>query len=131
MKSLVIDQKRLLASSSSALSLLEVGLENVIHLIFLEELLVLPLVPDDPGLRWMFSDALSPKDFDCSICDWEYEVSTSSRREHFLCIQSPNIEFSCTSCVSVYLVVSLCVVLLTTVSLLPACPPATDCNLES
>ena len=44
-------------SKSSALGRLEVGLENVIHLTFLEEFLVLLLVPDAPGLRWMFSDA--------------------------------------------------------------------------
>ena len=34
----------------TALSLLEVGLEKVIHLIFLEKFLVLLLVLDDPGL---------------------------------------------------------------------------------
>ena len=33
-------------------------LENLIHLIFLEEFLVLLLVRDDPGSRWMFSDAV-------------------------------------------------------------------------
>ena len=45
------------------LSLLEVGLENVIHLIFLEEFLVLLFIPDDPGLRWMFSDAVLSQRF--------------------------------------------------------------------
>ena len=40
------------------LSLLENRMENVIHLTLLEEFLVLLLVPDDPGLKWMFSDAV-------------------------------------------------------------------------
>ena len=44
--------------SFPALSLLEVGLENLIHLTFLEEFLLLRLFPDDPGLRWMFPDAV-------------------------------------------------------------------------
>ena len=46
-----------------ALNLLEVELENVIHLIFLEEFLGLLLVPDAPGLRWMFSDAVHSQRF--------------------------------------------------------------------
>ena len=33
-------------------------LEKRVRLIFLEEFLVLVLVPDDPGIRWMFSDAV-------------------------------------------------------------------------
>ena len=40
------------------MSLLVVGLENVIHLIFLEDVLVLLLILDDPGSKWMFSDAV-------------------------------------------------------------------------
>ena len=38
-------------------------LENVIQQIFREEFLVLLLVPDDPGLRWMFSGAILPQRF--------------------------------------------------------------------
>ena len=42
-----------------ASSRLEVGSENVIHLTFLEDFLVLRLVPAGPGWRWwMFSDAV-------------------------------------------------------------------------
>ena len=36
-----------------------------------------------------------PTDFDCSICDWEYEFSTSLRRQHFLCIEPSGLEFCC------------------------------------
>ena len=39
------------------LSLLEDGMEHTIHLYFTEKFLVLHLVPDAPGLKWMFSDA--------------------------------------------------------------------------
>ena len=46
-----------------ASSRLEVGLENVILPIFLEEFFVLLLVPDDPGSRWMFSDAVLSQRF--------------------------------------------------------------------
>ena len=66
----------LLPPRPPALSRLEVGLENRIHPIFLEEFLVLLLVPDAPGLKWMFY----PKDFDGSICDWEYEFVTLPER---------------------------------------------------
>ena len=52
------------ASSSSRADHPDVGLENVIHLIFLMELLVLLLVPDNPGLRWVFSDAVLPQRFE-------------------------------------------------------------------
>ena len=43
--------------------LAEVGLENVIHLISLEEFLVLLLKTDDPRLRKMFSDAVLTQRF--------------------------------------------------------------------
>ena len=46
-----------------ALSLLEVGLEDLIHPTFFEEFIVLRLVPDDPGSRWMFSDAVLSQRF--------------------------------------------------------------------
>ena len=46
-----------------ALSLLEGGMEHTILLNYLEEFLVLRLVPDGPGLRWMFSDAVRPSRF--------------------------------------------------------------------
>ena len=46
------------------MSLLEDGMEHTIRLNFLEEFLVDRLVPDGPGLRWTFADAvLSPKIF--------------------------------------------------------------------
>ena len=63
MKAPVKDQKSLLASASSRVESSRSELENVIHLIFLEEFLVLLLVLDDPGSRWMFSDAVLPKKF--------------------------------------------------------------------
>ena len=40
------------------LSHLELVLENRVRLILLEKLLVPLPVQDDPGLRWMFSDAV-------------------------------------------------------------------------
>ena len=46
-----------------ASSLLEVRLESVIHLICTENFLVLLLVPDNPGLRWVFSDAVLSQRF--------------------------------------------------------------------
>ena len=65
-----------------ALSLLEVGLENAIHLIFLEEFLVLLLVPDNPGLRWMVSDAVlsQRKVLTVPSATRNMKVSTSLRR---------------------------------------------------
>ena len=49
-------QKSLQLPHHPALSRLEVVWENVIHLTFLAEFLL--FVPDDPGSRWMFSDAV-------------------------------------------------------------------------
>ena len=41
-----------------------------------------------------FSDTLiSSRQFDCSICDWEFQCFTIFGRGHFLCIESSSIDF--------------------------------------
>ena len=45
------------------LSVLQYWMEKTFHVNYNEELLVLRLVPDGPGLTWMFSDAVLPQRF--------------------------------------------------------------------
>ena len=52
-------------------------LENLIHLIFVEEFLVLLLVSDTPMSKWMFSDAVLSQWFFCSIW-WSFYFFTAS-----------------------------------------------------
>ena len=70
-----------------ASSRLEVVLENLIQLIFLEEFLVLQLGPDDPRFKVdVLRRGSSPKVSYCSICYKEYEVYTSPDSLRVHCI---------------------------------------------
>ena len=57
-----------------------------------DHLYALRLVRVDPVLRWIFGypDLLQ---FDCSVSDREDEVFTILRRDDFLCIESPSMDF--------------------------------------
>ena len=63
---------------------LVVGSKKIL-LILSEECVVLLLCLGCPGLR----------NFDRSICDWEYEIVTFHWRQHFLCIEPSGVEFRC------------------------------------
>ena len=71
-----------------ASSRLEVGLENLIHLTFLEEFPVLLLVPDAPWLRWMFSERCSHQKI--------FTVPSATRNMKFPLLCGVNTSFALT-----------------------------------
>ena len=83
MKSPVIVQKSFPASASSSVesSWTGVGEES----------------PSDSPRRtsWSSQTSVSSRDFECTIFDWEYEIVTFHRRQHFLCIENSGVDVWC------------------------------------
>ena len=86
------DQKNHLWLHSHTTMSLDVGLKKTL-LILLEDYFVPLMCLGCPGLKRMFSDPDLLRNFDCSICDWEYEIFTFHCRLHFLFIEPSGVEF--------------------------------------
>ena len=90
MNSPVIDQKSFLASSSSRV---ESAWRRESVWFSSKNFLFLSSFRTLPGYGGCSQTLFSPRDFYCSICDWEHEVSTPLRRWHFLFIEPSGVEF--------------------------------------